>query len=59
MSEKKFDKLVFFLPNTFTALNMGCGFVAIMYSMQIMQSGNGRYIDRKVAVDFKRNPASS
>tara|TARA_B100001971_G_C18267956_1_gene595937 strand:- start:31075 stop:31815 length:741 start_codon:yes stop_codon:yes gene_type:complete len=36
MSEKKFDKLVFFLPNTFTALNMGCGFVAIMYSMQGM-----------------------
>ena len=34
MSDKKFDKLVFFLPNTFTALNMGCGFVAIMYSMQ-------------------------
>lgn len=34
MSDKKFDKLVFFLPNTFTAMNMGCGFVAIMYSMQ-------------------------
>jgi len=33
MSDKKFDKLVFFLPNTFTAMNMGCGFVAIMNSM--------------------------
>jgi CDP-diacylglycerol--serine O-phosphatidyltransferase len=34
MADKKFDKLVFFLPNTFTAMNIGCGFVAIMYSMQ-------------------------
>jgi CDP-diacylglycerol--serine O-phosphatidyltransferase len=28
------DKLVFFLPNSFTALNLGCGFLAIMLSMQ-------------------------
>lgn len=28
------DKLVFFLPNSFTALNIGCGFLAIMLSMQ-------------------------
>lgn len=30
MSEKK--KLVFFLPNIFTALNMGCGFAAIVFA---------------------------
>ena len=30
---KQFDKFAFFLPNTFTALNLGCGFMAIMYSM--------------------------
>ena len=28
------DKLAFFLPNSFTALNIGCGFMAIMYSIQ-------------------------
>lgn len=28
------SKLAFFLPNTFTALNMGCGFIAILYGMQ-------------------------
>jgi CDP-diacylglycerol--serine O-phosphatidyltransferase len=28
------DKLVFFLPNSFTALNIACGFVAILLSMQ-------------------------
>lgn len=27
-------KLAFFLPNTFTALNMGCGFIAILSSIQ-------------------------
>jgi CDP-diacylglycerol--serine O-phosphatidyltransferase len=26
-------KLAFFLPNIFTAMNIGCGFVAIMLSM--------------------------
>lgn len=31
MSDKKF---AYFLPNTFTAMNIGCGFIAIMYSMQ-------------------------
>ena len=34
MNGKKLDKFAFFLPNTFTALNIGCGFVAIMFSMQ-------------------------
>jgi CDP-diacylglycerol--serine O-phosphatidyltransferase len=34
MADKKFDKFAFFLPNIFTAMNIGCGFVAIMYSMQ-------------------------
>lgn len=34
MGEKKVDKLVFFLPNTCTALNIGCGFLAIIYSFQ-------------------------
>lgn len=34
MSDKKFDKLAFFLPNTFTAMNIGCGFIAIIFSMQ-------------------------
>ena len=35
MSEvKKLEKFAFFLPNTFTAMNIGCGFIAIMYSMQ-------------------------
>jgi CDP-diacylglycerol--serine O-phosphatidyltransferase len=33
MSEDK-RRLAFFLPNTFTALNMGCGFIAIMMSMR-------------------------
>lgn len=27
-------KLAFFLPNTFTALNIGCGFLAIIYASQ-------------------------
>lgn len=35
MSEKKkLDKFAYFLPNTFTALNIGCGFMAIMFSIQ-------------------------
>lgn len=34
MAERKFDKFVFFLPNIFTAMNVGCGFVAIMFSIQ-------------------------
>lgn len=34
MANKKIDKLAFFLPNSFTALNIGCGFMAIMYSIQ-------------------------
>lgn len=35
MSEnKKIDKLAFFLPNTFTALNMGCGFMGILFAFQ-------------------------
>lgn len=35
MSEKKkLDKFAYFLPNTFTAMNIGCGFIAIMYSIQ-------------------------
>jgi CDP-diacylglycerol--serine O-phosphatidyltransferase len=33
-SNKKLDKLAFFLPNSFTALNIGCGFMAIMFSIQ-------------------------
>ena len=33
-SNRRIDKFAFFLPNTFTALNLGCGFMAIMYSMQ-------------------------
>lgn len=28
------SKWAFFLPNTFTALNMGCGFIAILYGFQ-------------------------
>lgn len=32
MNEHK--RLAFFLPNTFTALNMACGFIAIIFSMQ-------------------------
>ena len=35
MSENKaVSKYAFFLPNIFTALNIGCGFMAIMFSMQ-------------------------
>ena len=30
----KREKLAFFLPNSFTALNLGCGFMAILYSME-------------------------
>lgn len=33
-SNKKIEKLAFFLPNSFTALNIGCGFMAIMFSIQ-------------------------
>lgn len=34
MNDKKNDrKLAFFLPNIFTAMNIGCGFVAIMLSV--------------------------
>jgi len=32
--DKKIDKLAFFLPNIFTALNMGCGFMGILYAFQ-------------------------
>ena len=35
--KKKLDRFAFFLPNIFTALNIACGFGAIMYSM------NGRF----------------
>ena len=34
MSDKKIDKLAFFLPNTFTALNMGCGFMGILFALR-------------------------
>lgn len=34
MPDKKIDKLAFFLPNTFTALNMGCGFMGILFALQ-------------------------
>lgn len=34
MSGKRVDKLAFFLPNTFTALNIACGYIAIMFSIQ-------------------------
>ncbi len=34
MTDRKIDKLAFFLPNTFTALNMGCGFMGILYAFQ-------------------------
>ena len=34
MTVNKKEKLAFFLPNTFTALNIGCGFMAIMFSIQ-------------------------
>lgn len=34
MTEKKIDKWAFFLPNIFTALNMGCGFMGILYAFQ-------------------------
>ena len=35
MSDKNtLDKLAFFLPNSFTAMNIGCGFVAIMLSIK-------------------------
>lgn len=33
-SERKLDKFAFFLPNIFTAMNIGCGYVAIMYSIK-------------------------
>lgn len=34
MTGKKVEKIAFFLPNTFTALNIACGYVAIMFSIQ-------------------------
>ncbi|MBD65143.1 MAG: CDP-diacylglycerol--serine O-phosphatidyltransferase [Halobacteriovoraceae bacterium] len=34
MTDKKVDKLVFFLPNTCTALNIACGFLSVIYSFQ-------------------------
>lgn len=34
MNGRKVEKIAFFLPNTFTALNIGCGYVAIMFSIQ-------------------------
>jgi CDP-diacylglycerol---serine O-phosphatidyltransferase len=33
MGDRKLDKFAFFLPNIFTAMNIACGFIAIMYSM--------------------------
>ena len=32
--QRRNKKLAFFLPNIFTALNMGCGFVSILFSLQ-------------------------
>lgn len=32
--KSKTDKLAFFLPNIFTSLNIGCGYIAILFSMQ-------------------------
>ena len=32
MSDAK--KLAFFLPNSFTALNLGCGYVSVMFSVR-------------------------
>ena len=34
MIEKKIDKWTYILPNMFTALNMGCGFMGILYAFQ-------------------------
>ncbi len=34
MNAKKEQKLIFFLPNAFTALIIACGFTAILYSIQ-------------------------
>lgn len=34
MTTKKLDKFAFFLPNSFTALNIACGFGAILFSIQ-------------------------
>lgn len=31
---QRIDKLAFFLPNIFTAMNIGCGFIGIIFSMQ-------------------------
>jgi CDP-diacylglycerol--serine O-phosphatidyltransferase len=34
MSDQQQNKLVFFLPNTFTALNMGCGFISMILTFK-------------------------
>lgn len=36
MKDKELHKFAFFLPNIFTAMNIGCGFIAIIYSTQGM-----------------------
>lgn len=34
MTDKKVDKWIYILPNMFTALNMGCGFMGILFAFQ-------------------------
>ena len=34
MTDRKIDKFAFFLPNIFTSLNMGCGFMAILFALK-------------------------
>lgn len=34
MTDRKFDKWTYILPNMFTALNMGCGFMGILFAFQ-------------------------
>ena len=34
MTDRKIDKWTYILPNIFTALNMGCGFMGILYAFQ-------------------------
>ena len=36
IEKKRSNKIAYFIPNTFTAINMGCGFFAILFAQKGM-----------------------
>ena len=34
VEKKEINKIAYFIPNTFTAINMGCGFFAVLFAQK-------------------------